>query len=412
MEEQVDVQFEMDKNTWTHFQQEQVIRWVNQIFALENIKISNLENDFSDGIRLVQLVRILENCCPTPLKVPLTFHKQRALEHRVRKMVNCGELFNFLRTKRSMKIVGVGPEDIVDGKLTLVLGFIWSLIMFYCFPMEKRPTALLEWIQQRIYVAEEPNRPQKQRQALRDRNGPREKESMNKVPAEWLDANLPLDFTSSWRDGKNLARLIRALRHEERIEDGRKNLLEKYEPLDHIEKAIDYAKQVMKIPAIDPQFIVDVDNSDDQVNWGYLMHFRIWSLLQNYNVKRPLPSPVSKPAKKPRIEPIQAPLPKPVEPPKPAPPPPTPVDEHDHLESVQIKDNALFFKAEFLSFVHPGDFEVFRVPVSGDATPRPLAVTLISENTFSVPLPEPINERCLIDIVYLGKPFQRRKYHP
>jgi hypothetical protein len=38
-------------------------------------------------------------------------------------------VFKYL--EQTVKIVGIGPQDIVDGNETLVLGMLWSTIVFF-----------------------------------------------------------------------------------------------------------------------------------------------------------------------------------------------------------------------------------------------------------------------------------------
>jgi len=48
---------------------------------------------------------------------------------RIQKVINVGQSLKFV--ENSVKLVGIGAEDIVDGNLTLILGFIWTIILRY-----------------------------------------------------------------------------------------------------------------------------------------------------------------------------------------------------------------------------------------------------------------------------------------
>jgi hypothetical protein len=49
---------------------------------------------------------------------------------RAQKLENCQTAIKFIQSE-GIKLVNIGSEDFVDKKLTLILGFIWTLILRY-----------------------------------------------------------------------------------------------------------------------------------------------------------------------------------------------------------------------------------------------------------------------------------------
>ena len=48
---------------------------------------------------------------------------------RIQHVANMNIVFKYL--EQTVKVVGIGPQDIVDGNETLVLGTLWSTIVFF-----------------------------------------------------------------------------------------------------------------------------------------------------------------------------------------------------------------------------------------------------------------------------------------
>lgn len=167
---------------WKRIQQNTFTRWANEHLKTVSKHIGNLETDLCDGLRLITLVEVLSGKrLPKHNKRP-TFLSQ--------KLENVSVALKFLEDDEEIKIVNIDSTDIVDGKLKLILGLIWTLILHYSISMpmwegeddtsygDKGPTPkqrLLHWIQ-------------------------------SKVP------DLPItNFTSDWHDGKAVGALVDAV---------------------------------------------------------------------------------------------------------------------------------------------------------------------------------------------------------
>lgn len=117
------------------------------------MRINDLNNDLSDGLRLIALIEVLSQ------KHVGRFNKRPTF--RQMKMENIAVALMFLEGER-IKLVSIDAQAIVDGNLKLILGMIWTLILHYSISMpmwegEDETSAdltpkqrLLGWIQNKI----------------------------------------------------------------------------------------------------------------------------------------------------------------------------------------------------------------------------------------------------------------------
>ncbi|XP_025198819.1 filamin-A isoform X1 [Melanaphis sacchari] len=168
---------------WKLIQQNTFTRWANEHLKTAGKAIGNLETDLGDGLRLIALIEVLSG-------KRLPKHNKRPT-FRSQKLENVSVALKFLDDE-NIKLVNIDSSDIVDCKLKLILGLIWTLILHYSIsmpmwdgefggeqvPNEKGPTPkqrLLNWIQ-------------------------------SKVP------DIPIsNFTTDWNDGKAVGALVDAV---------------------------------------------------------------------------------------------------------------------------------------------------------------------------------------------------------
>ncbi|XP_020279518.1 filamin-A isoform X4 [Pseudomyrmex gracilis] len=180
-EEEEDEMFERElaeDAQWKRIQQNTFTRWANERLKAVNKHIGDLECDLSDGLRLVSLIEVLS-------QKRLPKHNQRPT-FRSQKLENVSVALKFLEDE-GIRIVNIDSSDIVDCKLKLILGLIWTLILHYSISMpmwdgddgeDKGATPkqrLMHWIQ-------------------------------SKVP------DIPItNFTSDWNDGRAVGALVDAV---------------------------------------------------------------------------------------------------------------------------------------------------------------------------------------------------------
>ncbi|KAF9565080.1 actinin-like protein [Agrocybe pediades] len=96
-------------------------KWLNtKLEAHGYPTMTSLVKDLSDGVRLIQLMEIMGDCS--------LGRYNRNPRMRVQKAENVNKALEFI-TSRGVKLTNIGPEDIIDGNLKLILGMIWTLIL-------------------------------------------------------------------------------------------------------------------------------------------------------------------------------------------------------------------------------------------------------------------------------------------
>ncbi|KAH7103321.1 calponin homology domain-containing protein [Auriculariales sp. MPI-PUGE-AT-0066] len=155
-----------------NMQERTFCKWLNTKLEQGNYPpMSSLVRDLSDGVRLVQLMEIMGD-------VSLGRYNRNP-RMRVQKAENVVLALDFI-TSRGVKLTNIGPEDIIDGNLKLILGMIWTLILRFTIAdiSEEGVSAkegLLLWCQRKT------------------------------APYNEVDVQ---DFTYSWQDGLALCALI------------------------------------------------------------------------------------------------------------------------------------------------------------------------------------------------------------
>lgn len=163
--------------TWVDVQKKTFTGWANNFLKERILKINDIGKDLENGVLLINLMEIISGkTFPKYTKNP---------KGRFQMIENNNWVVRFIRDE-GLKLVGIGAEDIVDGKLKLILGLIWTLILRYSIQsietdLQDGSTpkgALLEWVRKRV-----------------------------------APYNVPVnDFDRSWQDGKALTALTDSLK--------------------------------------------------------------------------------------------------------------------------------------------------------------------------------------------------------
>ncbi|WWC88137.1 uncharacterized protein L201_003041 [Kwoniella dendrophila CBS 6074] len=104
---------------WADIQARTFCKWLNKQLESQGLDpMIDLVRDFSNGVKLIQEI-MSEESLGRYVKKPTM---------RVQKCENAAKALNFIRGK-NIKLTNIGPEDIVDGNLKLILGMIWTLIL-------------------------------------------------------------------------------------------------------------------------------------------------------------------------------------------------------------------------------------------------------------------------------------------
>eukprot|EP01113_Clastostelium_recurvatum_P015306 TRINITY_DN184_c0_g1_i2.p1 TRINITY_DN184_c0_g1~~TRINITY_DN184_c0_g1_i2.p1 ORF type:complete len:757 (-),score=257.76 TRINITY_DN184_c0_g1_i2:127-2397(-) len=215
---------------WVEIQKRTFTRWCNNHLVERMLKINTLETDLSTGVILLNL---LEEISSKQIGVMNKNPKIVA-----QKLENCGLALRFLKDE-GIKLVAIGPEDIVDGKTKLILGLIWTIILRYqiqkiSVPGGSAKSELLAWVR-------------------------------SKIPEYDIQ-----NFTKDWRDGRAVCALAEALNpgHIDLPGMARKT------PLQNATTGSEVAEREMSIPPVlAPEDMVSPD-SDELSTMTYISYFR------------------------------------------------------------------------------------------------------------------------------------------
>ena len=109
------------EKTWERIQKKTFTGWCNNHLRKRGLKVEEIETDLQDGLRLIALLEIISGDT-----FPFKYEKKPTM--RLKQIANVGLCLKFIQEK-GVKLVGIGPEEIVDGNLKLILGMIWTIIL-------------------------------------------------------------------------------------------------------------------------------------------------------------------------------------------------------------------------------------------------------------------------------------------
>ncbi|XP_023336020.1 gelation factor, partial [Eurytemora carolleeae] len=123
---------------WIQIQANTFKNWVNVNLREAGLQVEDLATDFSDGVRLVALVELLQKRRLRHNKTPNS--QPHALE-------NITIALDAIK-EDGIKLVNIGNTDIQNGNVKLILGLIWSLIAHYQLGASNFPPKklMLAWL--------------------------------------------------------------------------------------------------------------------------------------------------------------------------------------------------------------------------------------------------------------------------
>eukprot|EP01120_Amphizonella_sp_Union-15-10_P007473 TRINITY_DN2526_c0_g4_i1.p1 TRINITY_DN2526_c0_g4~~TRINITY_DN2526_c0_g4_i1.p1 ORF type:complete len:1557 (-),score=454.20 TRINITY_DN2526_c0_g4_i1:53-4657(-) len=218
---------------WVQIQNKTFTKWVNSHLAKRGLKVDDMVTGFNDGIRLIQFLEVLSNS-------NLGKYDQK-VRMRIQKIQNIGVALNFL-TKSGVRLLNIGPEDICDGNLKLLLGLIWIIIQKFQIDdiTEEELTAkeaLLLWCK--------------------------------KKTKGYRDCHIE-NFHMSWQDGMGLCALIHAHRPDLIPYDK----LSKNNAVQNVTLAFEVAEKHLGIPQLlEVDDLVNIPKPDERSVMTYIAQF-------------------------------------------------------------------------------------------------------------------------------------------
>ncbi|CAH1403532.1 unnamed protein product [Nezara viridula] len=260
----VDVHIRRLKDEQERVQKKTFVNWINSYLSKRSppLRVEDLIEDLKDGTKLLALLEVLSG-----EKLPT--EKGRNLR-RPHFLSNANTALTFLQSKR-IKLVNINSSDLVDGRPPVVLGLIWTIILYFQIEENTRAlaslghnfggsTSSLEGTRTPDPATERRRRPEPAKQAL----------------LKWVTNALPKDiglevrdFGPSWRDGLAFLAIVDAIKKG--LID--LSLLRRATNRDRLETAFDLAERELGIARLlDPEDL-DVERPDEKSVMTYVAQF-------------------------------------------------------------------------------------------------------------------------------------------
>ncbi|KAH8860982.1 Nesprin-1 [Schistosoma japonicum] len=248
------------------------------------VHINDIFKDIGDGTTLIHLLEVLSG-------EKLQIENPRVIQ-RAHKLSNVRNALDYLEKTCKIKLVNINPADVVDGKPAIVLGLIWSIILFFQIQghqkilrdaLKSRRKSLSKSIDSDGSVSTTANSGSKSEEAslseqvdsVKSVTGSRTRQAL----LTWVEQSFRShkstleikvnDFGTSWRDGKAFCALVHNINP---------SLIDMDEVMrrksrENIELAFNIAEQRLGIPKLLDAEDVDVDKPDERSIITYVAQF-------------------------------------------------------------------------------------------------------------------------------------------
>eukprot|EP00968_Pinguiococcus_pyrenoidosus_P023083 scaffold3537_cov256-Pinguiococcus_pyrenoidosus.AAC.10 len=130
------------REKWLDLQKKTFTRWCNSYLAERGLSISDLYEDTSDGLLLLNLLEIIGK--ESVLSVcGRKYNKNPKM--RIHRIENCNLIFEYVHA-RGLSTVNISSQDIVDANGKLILGLLFTIILRFAIS-EDGKQGLLLWCQ-------------------------------------------------------------------------------------------------------------------------------------------------------------------------------------------------------------------------------------------------------------------------
>ena len=212
---------------WEKTQIKTFSRWCAKQLSERQIEFNDVTTEFKNGVKLIQMLEIIGKTTIANGR----WHK--VPKNRYQEIENTNMAIQYVTDEKKIKLIGIHPDDIVDGNVKLTLGLTWSIINKFqiediTVEEQTARNALLQWCKKNTQGYERVN---------------------------------ITNFTSSWNTGLAFCALINRFRPEVL----NYNALNKDNSLENCQKAFDACRQIGLYVYLDPEDIADVQPDEKSV---------------------------------------------------------------------------------------------------------------------------------------------------
>uniref|UniRef100_A0A3B4WEK0 Calponin-homology (CH) domain-containing protein n=1 Tax=Seriola lalandi dorsalis TaxID=1841481 RepID=A0A3B4WEK0_SERLL len=266
--ESQDEQEAVQKRTFT--------KWINSHLAKHKppLEVNDLFEDIKDGVKLLALLEVLSG-----QRLPCEQGRQLKRIHWVS---NIGTALKFLEGRKSVyrgspiKLVNIHATDIADGRPSIVLGLIWTVILYFQIEELTSNLPALQALSNsnssvESIASSETGSPPMKRKVVNKFQG-----NAKKALLRWVQCTAAKhhgievkDFGPSWRDGVAFQSVVHAIRPD--LVD--MEAVRRRSNRENLEEAFSLAENELGIPRLlDPED-VDVDKPDEKSIMTYVAQF-------------------------------------------------------------------------------------------------------------------------------------------